>query len=48
MCNILVLVDFKGKDFVIYCGVSLIILNLFEFEIIVGCCVDEVELVVKG
>lgn len=43
-----VLADPKGKDFSIYRGASLITPNLHEFELIVGGCADEAELVSKG
>ncbi|MBU1330271.1 MAG: bifunctional D-glycero-beta-D-manno-heptose-7-phosphate kinase/D-glycero-beta-D-manno-heptose 1-phosphate adenylyltransferase HldE [Gammaproteobacteria bacterium] len=43
-----VLADPKGKDFSIYRGASLITPNLSEFELIVGGCADEAELVSKG
>lgn len=43
-----VLADPKGKDFSIYRGASLITPNLAEFEIIVGRCADENDLVAKG
>ncbi len=43
-----VLADPKGKDFSIYRGASLITPNLHEFEVVVGACVDEAELVAKG
>lgn len=40
-----VLADPKGKDFSIYRGASLITPNLHEFEMVVGACADEAELV---
>ena len=43
-----VLADPKGKDFTIYRGASLITPNLHEFEVVVGACADEAELVAKG
>lgn len=43
-----VLADPKGKDFSIYRGASLITPNLHEFEVVVGACADEAELVAKG
>ena len=43
-----VLADPKGRDFEIYRGASLITPNLGEFEVIVGRCADEAELVAKG
>lgn len=43
-----VLADPKGKDFSIYRGASLITPNLNEFELVVGSCADEAELVAKG
>ena len=43
-----VLADPKGKDFTIYRGASLITPNLHEFEVVVGHCADEAELVAKG
>ena len=43
-----VLADPKGKDFSIYRGASLITPNLSEFELIVGRCEDEAELVSRG
>ena len=43
-----VLADPKGKDFSIYRGASLITPNLHEFEMVVGACADEAELVAKG
>lgn len=43
-----VLADPKGKDFSIYRGASLITPNLNEFEMIVGHCADEAELVSRG
>ncbi|NQD79249.1 bifunctional D-glycero-beta-D-manno-heptose-7-phosphate kinase/D-glycero-beta-D-manno-heptose 1-phosphate adenylyltransferase HldE [Pseudomonas sp. CrR14] len=43
-----VLADPKGKDFSIYRGASLITPNLSEFELIVGHCEDEAELVNRG
>lgn len=43
-----VLADPKGKDFSIYRGASLITPNLGEFELIVGHCEDETELVSRG
>jgi D-beta-D-heptose 7-phosphate kinase/D-beta-D-heptose 1-phosphate adenosyltransferase len=46
--GIAVLADPKGKDFSIYRGASLITPNLHEFELIVGGCADEAELVSKG
>jgi len=46
--NIPVLADPKGKDFAIYRGASLITPNLAEFEVVVGRCSDEAELVAKG
>ena len=46
--GIAVLADPKGRDFSIYRGASLITPNLHEFELIVGACADEAELVSKG
>lgn len=43
-----VLVDPKGHDFSIYQGATLITPNLKEFEIVVGPCRDENDLVSKG
>lgn len=43
-----VLADPKGKDFRIYKGATLLTPNLGEFEAVVGRCVDEAELVVRG
>lgn len=43
-----VLADPKGSDFSIYQGASLITPNLSEFEVIVGRCRDEADLVAKG
>ena len=43
-----VLADPKGKDFSISRGASLITPNLHEFEVVVGACADEAELVAKG
>ncbi len=43
-----VLVDPKGNDFAKYKGATLLTPNLGEFEAVVGHCVDDDELVVKG
>jgi D-beta-D-heptose 7-phosphate kinase/D-beta-D-heptose 1-phosphate adenosyltransferase len=43
-----VLADPKGKDFSVYRGTTLITPNLSEFELIVGRCEDESELVRRG
>ncbi|MEE8057917.1 MAG: bifunctional D-glycero-beta-D-manno-heptose-7-phosphate kinase/D-glycero-beta-D-manno-heptose 1-phosphate adenylyltransferase HldE [Pseudomonadales bacterium] len=46
--DIPVLVDPKGTDFSRYRGATLLTPNLYEFEAIVGHCVDEQALVSKG
>ena len=46
--NIPVLVDPKGSDFARYKGATLLTPNLNEFELIVGHCASEQELVTKG
>ncbi len=46
--NIPVLVDPKGSDFERYRGATLLTPNLNEFELVVGDCVSEQELVTKG
>lgn len=43
-----VLADPKGKDFSIYRGATLITPNLQEFEVVVGHCEDEPQLVERG
>src|SRR5690606_28255776 len=43
-----VLVDPKGSDFSRYRGATLLTPNLPEFELIVGRCDDEAELVARG
>ncbi|MDF2530030.1 MAG: Bifunctional protein hldE [Gammaproteobacteria bacterium] len=43
-----VLVDPKGNDFSRYRGASIITPNLKEFEAVVGLCVNEEDMVVKG
>ena len=43
-----VMIDPKGEDFSIYRGATLLKPNLHEFEMIVGCCTSEQELVAKG
>ncbi len=43
-----VLADPKGNDFTIYRGATLITPNLHEFEVVVGACKDEAELVARG
>ena len=43
-----VLVDPKGNDFSVYHGATILKPNLHEFEIIVGACNSEEELVRKG
>lgn len=43
-----VLADPKGKDFSVYRGTTLITPNLSEFEMIVGHCEDEADLVRRG
>ena len=43
-----VLVDPKGLDFRKYTGASLITPNLVEFESIVGCCLTDEDVVVRG
>ncbi|HQQ63208.1 MAG TPA: bifunctional D-glycero-beta-D-manno-heptose-7-phosphate kinase/D-glycero-beta-D-manno-heptose 1-phosphate adenylyltransferase HldE [Pseudomonadales bacterium] len=43
-----VLVDPKGSDFFRYRGATLLTPNLHEFEVVVGACRDERELVQKG
>ncbi len=44
----LVLVDPKGTDFEIYRGASILTPNLAEFEVVVGHCLNEDDLVEKG
>lgn len=46
--NVFVLIDLKGIDFECYCGVILFMLNMLEFEVVVGYCKDDDEIVVKG
>lgn len=46
--NVPVLVDPKGTDFSRYRGATLLTPNLHEFELVVGACADEAELVRKG
>ena len=46
--NIPVFVDPKGSDFARYRGATLLTPNLHEFEVVVGHCKDEAELVKKG
>lgn len=46
--SIPVLVDPKGSDFAKYRGATLLTPNLNEFELVVGPCSDESELVEKG
>jgi len=46
--NIPVLVDPKGADFQRYRGATLLTPNLHEFEVVVGKCADENELVARG
>ncbi len=43
-----VLVDPKGRDFTPYTGATVITPNLNEFEVVVGKCKDENEIVTKG
>ncbi len=43
-----VLVDPKGRDFTKYKGATIITPNLNEFEVVVGKCKDENEIVSKG
>ncbi len=43
-----VLVDPKGNDYLPYAGATLLTPNMTEFEAVVGKCVDESDLVVKG
>lgn len=43
-----VLVDPKGNDFQRYRGASLLTPNLHEFEVVVGVCATEAELVERG
>jgi D-beta-D-heptose 7-phosphate kinase/D-beta-D-heptose 1-phosphate adenosyltransferase len=43
-----VLVDPKGSDFSRYRGATLLTPNLHEFEVVVGACSNELELVQKG
>jgi D-beta-D-heptose 7-phosphate kinase/D-beta-D-heptose 1-phosphate adenosyltransferase len=46
--NIPVLVDPKGTDFSLYRGATLLTPNRKEFEVVVGVCRDEQELISKG
>lgn len=46
--GVLVFIDLKGMDFECYCGVMLLMLNFFEFEVVVGKCKSEDELVECG
>jgi D-beta-D-heptose 7-phosphate kinase/D-beta-D-heptose 1-phosphate adenosyltransferase len=46
--NVPVLVDPKGTDFSRYRGATLLTPNLHEFEVVMGACCDESELVKKG
>lgn len=34
--GVFVFIDLKGSDFECYCGVLLFMLNMFEFEVVVG------------
>lgn len=43
-----VLVDPKGRDFTRYRGATLLTPNRKEFELVVGTCHDEAELIAKG
>lgn len=43
-----VLVDPKGSDYQIYRGATLLTPNMSEFEVVVGPCRDEAEIVTKG
>jgi len=43
-----VLVDPKGKDFTIYRGASLLTPNMSEFEVVVGHCAHESQIVERG
>lgn len=46
--NVPVLVDPKGSDFSRYRGATLLTPNLHEFEVVVGACRDEHDLLQKG
>lgn len=48
MNNIPVLVDPKGRDFERYRGATLLTPNLYEFEMFVGYCRNEEEIVTRG
>lgn len=50
MCKVgvLVLIDLKGIDFECYCGVMLLTSNFSEFEVVVGKCKIEEEIVECG
>lgn len=43
-----VFIDPKGSDFAKYRGATLLTPNMSEFELVVGSCKDEAEIVVKG